>query len=346
MYRIVRLKLTLLYSALFFIIFWSLSFGLYSMVSNSLGESYLTQVRQRHLHPENLPFPPENIPFEQHAIIVNIAGTVALEHLQQVLLLLNTGLLLIVPLASWFLTGKTLEPLQKNHEQQRQFVSDASHELRTPLSIISGEMEVALTKARSPLEYKNVLRSGKEEIDRLTTLVENLLYLARSDDQKIKLNLQAVDITDLLSSLIAEFKTRIKEKKINIDFQPPKMSLTTNGQTTMLQTLFRNLLDNAIKYSIEGGHVWIKIAKAANFISVEIKDDGTGIPYQDKEKIFERFYRVDTSRSETKGFGLGLSLVKSIVEYHQGKIMVKSIPGKGSTFTVFLPVFFSRSFHL
>ncbi len=330
MYRRVRLKLTLIYAFLFFLIIWSLSLGLFIWMSQSFGQGYITQVKQLHGQVE-----PD--PFEQHVRVVTIAGGVALNQLKYILFIFNGMLLLVIPIGGWFLTSKTLSPLEKSLEQQRQFVSDASHELRTPLSIVSGEMQIALKKERAPKEYKQVIKTTKEEIDRLTTLVENLLYLARSDHDNVKIKFQAVDVTDLLNSVLVDFNPKIKSKSLHLSFEPPVHNLSANGHPGMLRTLFANVVDNAIKYTPDNGKIWIKITHPNRQVAVEIKDSGMGIDLKSKDKIFDRFYRADASRSRPKGFGLGLSLVKSIAEWHRGTIKVKSEPDKGTSFMVYLP---------
>ncbi len=330
MYQGVRIRLTLFYSALFFLLIWSLSLGLYFWMSQSFGQGYITQVRQLHGQAEA-------DTFEQHVRVVTIAGGVALNQLKYILLIFNGLLLLVVPMGGWFLTSKTLAPVERVFEQQRQFISDASHELRTPLSIISGEMQVALKKDRTPQEYKEVIRTSKEEMERLTRLVENLLYLARSDRDNARVKFQSLDVTDLLVSLVADFNPKIKAKSLKVRFEPPDKNLMVRGHPAMLWTLFANLLDNAIKYTPEKGQIRVKITNQNDQVAVEIKDNGMGIDLKKQGKIFDRFYRVDASRSRPKGFGLGLSISKSIVQWHRGKIMVNSIPGKGTSFMVYLP---------
>ncbi len=329
--RDVRIKLTLFYSLLFLIIFWSLSVGLIWAMNRSLGQGYITEVRHQH---NNV----ESDPFEHHISVVTIAGSIALGNLRTALLILNGLLLVIIPFGAWFLTSKTLAPMQKSFEQQKQFVSDASHELRTPLSIVSGEMEVVLKKGRTTKEYQHVIKSSKEEIDRLASLVGNLLYLARGDHGKNRASFRPVDLTDLLCSVLANFLPKIKEKHLKLHFNPPVASLTVNGQVTMLRTLFVNLVDNAIKYTPKKGVLEIRVFSSGQEAVVEIEDTGIGIDAKNKEKIFNRFYRVEASRSETKGFGLGLAIAKSIIEWHKGKIWVKSVPGQGTIFIISLPI--------
>ncbi len=174
MFKQAQIKLTLLYSLLFLALFWVFSFGLYFWMNNSFGEGYISQVKQRQGRQEE-EFDPRS------RDVVTIAGDVALDQLLRILLGLNAGLLLIIPIVSWFLAKRTLIPLQKIHEQQKQFVSDASHEMRTPLSIITGEIEVILDKNRSAEDYKKTLESTKEETNRLSKLAESLLFLAQAD---------------------------------------------------------------------------------------------------------------------------------------------------------------------
>lgn len=331
MYTRARFRLTLFYSILFLVIFWSVTSGLYFWMQQSLGESYVTRIKQIHEQDPNQKFDTSD------RNVVSLAGNLALEHLDEIIIALNAGLLFIIPLGSWYLTGKTLQPIQKNYEQQKRFVSDASHEMKTPLSIISGEMEVALKKNRDVQEYKRIIRSSKEEIDYLSKLVENLLYLAKSDYGLKRLNIHQIDITDLIYSIVSELNIKIKEKKLKVEFNPADECVVVAGQFSLLRMLFTNLMDNAIKYNHKNGTIWIKITCNKNTVIVEIKDSGIGIASEEKERIFDRFYRIDSSRHETKGFGLGLSIVKSIVDSHDGKIYVSSEIGKGSTFTVKFP---------
>jgi two-component system, OmpR family, sensor kinase len=312
-------------------LFWVLSFGIFLWMRESLVEGYISRVKQIH-------------EIEPHEIfdlgdekIATIAGTVVIAQLGLILFTINGGFFVLIPLVSYYLTGKTLHPIQKLYEQQKQFVSDASHELRTPLSIMSGEMELALKKQRSGKEYKKIIQSSFEEINRLSTLVNNLLFLARGTYGKQKIKLDRVDITDLINTVVHIYHLKIREKTIKIHFTPAEKSLMVCGQHTMLQTLFSNLVDNAIKYTPDKGQIWIRITSDSEMVHVDIKDNGIGLNRIDQEKIFDRFFRADASRSETKGFGLGLSIAQSIAHLHNGNITVDSVANKGSVFTVSLP---------
>lgn len=328
-----RVRLTFIYSVLTLTVFWFLSAALYLWFQGYIEKRYLTQVRTLYRATEG------KVPLDsQYDHVAIAAGRATLGQLRAILLILNGGLILLIPAASWYLTGMTLDPVYKAYEQQKQFVSDASHEMRTPLSILSGEMEITLKKNRSVTEYRQMIRSSKEEIDRLKSLVENLLFFARDDHTMMERSLlQHIDVTDLINTIISDFHQKITAKRLTVDFRPGAGNLVVYGSQSMIRTLFANLIDNAIKYSPDGGHIWISLTTTDNLAAINIRDNGMGIAPADQKHIFDRFYRSDMSRSKPKGFGLGLAITKSIVEMHQGSITVKSAPNKGTSFTVYLP---------
>jgi signal transduction histidine kinase len=327
MFKRANIKLTLIYSSLFLVAFWAFSIGLYLWMENYFEESYIGEIEQE-----------GEFEFDEEGMgIANIAAGVAQDRLEKTLLILNGAMLVIVPIIAWRMTRRTLAPVQRIHEQQKQFVSDVAHELRTPLSIMSGELEVALSKERTPEDYRQVLDSSKQETDRLIELSENLLFLARTDQRRQAIEFEKVDVTDLIGSIVASVQGESAEKEVTIHFEPEGEPTFVLGQAAMLRRLFFNLIDNAIRYTPSRGEIWISLATGKQCTQVEIRDVGVGIPAGDQEKIFDRFYRTDPSRSRTKGYGLGLAICKSIVELHHGTIAVRSAPGEGSTFTVTLP---------
>lgn len=328
MFRKANIRLALFYSLLFLFLFWAFSIGLYVWMENSFGANYISEVQQQNLQGE----------FDQRdTAIATTAGEVALDRLKNILLILNAGLVVIIPGVAWLMTRRTLAPVQHIHEQQKQFVSDVAHELRTPLSIMGGELEVTLRKERTPADYQQVLTSSKQETDRLIELAEDLLFLARADQGRQAIEFEKVDITDLIGSIIASLQAESTKKEIAIHFEPEEEPTFAQGQPAMLRRLFFNLIHNAIQYTPSQGEIWISLATGKQYAEVKIRDTGVGIPPEDQEKIFNRFYRVDPSRSRTKGYGLGLAICKSIVELHHGSITVRSALRKGSTFTVMLP---------
>lgn len=243
-----------------------------------------------------------------------------------------------------------LERLDEAFRRQRQFTADASHELRTPLAIMKGNIGVALHRPRQPAEYRAVLTDVEEEVDRLTRLVEDLLLLARTDTGQPLLHREPLDLVGLLQVVAEQVQPMAEAKGIALDVDLPP-SLQIEGDPDKLVRLFLNLLDNAVKYTPEGGHVALRAAEAGKRgelggggepgergVMVQIVDDGPGVPPDQLPLIFERFYRADTSRSRTGGgAGLGLALARSIAEAHGGRIEVQSAREKGSTFTVWLP---------
>lgn len=327
MFRKANIKLTLIYSGLFLVAFWAFSIGLYFWMENYFGESYIGEIEQHGEYEFD----------EQDTAIANIAADIAQDRLERTLLILNGAMLIIVPVIAWLMTRRTLAPVQRIHERQKQFVSDVAHELRTPLSIMSGELEVALKKERTLEEYRQVIDSSKQETDRLIELSQNLLFLARADQGRQAIEFEKVDVTDLIGGVIAGLQAESAKKEIAIHFEPEEEPTFVWGQPAMLRRLFFNLIDNAIQYTPSQGEIWISPSTGKQYTEVKIRDSGVGIAAEDQEKIFDRFYRVDTSRSRTKGYGLGLAICKSIVELHHGTITVRSAPGKGSTFAVILP---------
>ena len=338
MFTRARIKLTVLYSLLFFLFFALLSTGIYLWMENALGEGYFGQVQQA----EQIQSGPGHVGFdnEKEGAVVAIAGDVALRQLRSTLLLFNGLNLLIIPLFSWLLTKRTLAPVQESYQKQKQFVSDASHELKTPLAVVQGEIEVALKHIRTPIAYQKTMRSVHEEVGRLASLVDNLLILARADKTK-RISFQSdVDITDVLNTVRSELAPRIQEKKLRIKLNTSDESAIVRGDHDMLHQLFYNIVDNAIKYTPEQGKIIIKIERLNYSVICRITDTGMGIPQQEQTKIFDRFYRADISRSHTKGYGLGLSISKMIAEQHKGMITVESLGNqKGSTFIISLPLY-------
>ena len=228
--------------------------------------------------------------------------------------------------------------LRNSFRQMNQFSSDVSHELRTPLTIMRGEMEVALRSRRTEEEYRAVISSGLEEVERMSLMVEELLLLSTADHGEMKLNISSISLQNLLESIYDNATALAKGKDVHIALKADGEVLV-EGDEMRLRQLFLNLVDNAIKYTPPKGRVSIALTQNREYAHVSVKDTGVGISEEDQSKIFERFYRVDKSRSrEVGGTGLGLAICKRIAEAHNGFITVDSVVGKGSTFAVDLPV--------
>lgn len=220
----------------------------------------------------------------------------------------------------------------------RQFTADASHELRTPLTIMRGEIELALRSEKAPEQYRQILCSTLEEILRLKSIIDNLLTLGKADQGVLDLHFEEVQLDALVKELYADSEILAEAKHISVELAKADPA-TVVGDKGRLRQLFLNIVDNAIKYTPDGGRVTISLERHNGVALVHVEDTGIGIPPQDVEKIFDRFYRVDKARSrELGGTGLGLSIAKWIAEVHRGSISVRSELNKGSTFTVRLPL--------
>lgn len=228
--------------------------------------------------------------------------------------------------------------LESSFERIRQFTADASHELRTPLTILTGEMELALRTRKSPQEYQDILSSALQEVLRLSHVVESLLLLSRSDMGQVSMHKEPTNLTETLADLADAATILGTQKDIYITFRHTE-DLFIEADRAKLYQMFLNLVDNAVKYTPEGGMISIAVHRDGGFAEVRVRDTGIGISLEHRAKIFDRFYRVDKARSrEVGGAGLGLSIVQWIVQIHGGTINVESEPGQGSTFIVCLPL--------
>jgi heavy metal sensor kinase len=244
--------------------------------------------------------------------------------------------------------------LDQSFRQIKQFSSDASHELKTPLTILKGEVEVMLRKERTQQEYQQTLKSNLEEINRMSQIVEDLLLLSKADTGQIKLNKGDINLTELLTEVVAQMDMLARAKRLHLSASNNHQDVHIFGDVLRIRELCINLIENGIKYTEEGGSIYISLqleypSSARNqyaraekergrFAKIIVSDTGIGISKEDQEKIFSRFFRVDKARSrEQGGSGLGLSICKWIVEAHQGEIKVESELGKGSSFIVKLP---------
>jgi two-component system phosphate regulon sensor histidine kinase PhoR len=232
-----------------------------------------------------------------------------------------------------------LTRLKQLENTRQEFVANVSHELRTPLSLIKGFVETLLEGAKDDPELSSrFLKTIAKHTDRLTFLIEDLLTISRLESGQIVMNLQPIDLAEEIERVVDDLKARAAEKKITLHNLLPKAFGARADADRLHQVLF-NLVENAIKYGKNDGTVRIGArALAANKVEVWVQDDGPGIPSEARERIFERFYRVDRARSrETGGTGLGLAIVKHIVQAHGGEVWVKSEMAAGSTFFFTLP---------
>jgi signal transduction histidine kinase len=218
---------------------------------------------------------------------------------------------------------------------QRRFISNASHELSTPLTAILSQLQVSLQRERNAEEYKTVLHSIYQDVQRLTKLTQTLLEFAKASGNSGGLEINLVRIDEIILSLPAEISKINASYNVKIQFDnlpEEEERLLVFGNEPLLFTAINNIVVNACKYS-EDHQAEIELQIVGNTISIYIKDRGKGIPHSEIDKIFQPFYRTEESRKED-GFGLGLSLAQRIIKIHKGNISVSSEPGKGTVFHI------------
>ncbi|HIR03025.1 MAG: HAMP domain-containing sensor histidine kinase [Acutalibacteraceae bacterium] len=224
--------------------------------------------------------------------------------------------------------------LQTNFEAERQFTSDASHELRTPVSIILAQCEYAFENASGKEELYEAIGAIQKQGYRMSHFISSLLAFTRLEQGTEAPAMEKVHLSELVSSVCAEQKT-IAEKNISLLTQiTPNIIMAADP--ALFTRMLNNLIQNAYRYGVENGHIWVSLLQEANTVVLTVADDGIGIEAEEIPKIWNRFYRSDKARSRSgnAGLGLGLAMVKQIARLHKGEISVESAPGKGSTFTV------------
>ena len=233
-----------------------------------------------------------------------------------------------------------LTRLESAFNEQQRFIADASHELRTPLAVLRGETEVALAKQRTADEYQESLSLIQEEAERLSRIVEDLFILARQPiDAPATLIKERVSLNDAVKDCARAAQVLATRKGVQLKTENNSTPISLNGDKELITRMLLNLLDNAVKYTPAGGEISLALTRQNGNAEITVRDTGIGIPEVDRQRIFDRFYRVDKARSRALGgAGLGLSIVRWIVEVHGGEIRIDSTPGRGSTFTVDLPL--------
>jgi heavy metal sensor kinase len=230
-----------------------------------------------------------------------------------------------------------LDRLDRGVEEKRRFVADASHELRTPLSVMRAEIEVSLRSDQLGEEARAVLNSAEEEVERMSRMVENLLTLARLDEGQLLVPQGPLDLGELAADVTAELRPLAEENGIALSCDGARAE--TTGDHDRLRQVVANLVDNAIKYTGRGGEVRVQSWSRGTEAGVTVSDTGPGIAPEFRQRVFDRFYRQDPARNRTAGgAGLGLAICREVVEAHGGRIWVESEVGRGSAFSLALPL--------
>ncbi|MEX2466154.1 MAG: ATP-binding protein [Gemmatimonadota bacterium] len=229
-----------------------------------------------------------------------------------------------------------LARIQGAFEAQRNFTADASHELRSPLTAMRGELEIALRRERDPEEYRRVLESTLEEVVRLSRITEDLLILARSDAGALRGHPEPVDIGGAARSIVGRLARQASAKGVAVDLSVLG-DVTAEVDPALVGQVVWNLVENALRFSASGTNVRVRVEAAPPDVRLVVDDDGPGFPPEEVDHVFDRFFRVDRARAHTGGIGLGLSIVKAVVEAHGGSVRAENRAGGGARVTVSFP---------
>jgi signal transduction histidine kinase len=257
----------------------------------------------------------------------------SLEDLLAVLLIGGAGSLAVAAVGGWFLAGKSLAPLRLAFERQQSFVGDASHELRTPLAVIRANAEFLQASHPDSVEIADIV----SETDRLSALVDALLALARGEaaDRPVR---DLFDLGSLVEQACDAMQPLAGEREVALRVEAAH-GVHVQGDREQLRQLVVILVDNALRYTPAGGDVEVEVERTGDSAAVVVRDTGIGIDHAALNRVFDRFYRADEARNrDSGGAGLGLAIARQLVEEHGGRISVESHPGRGSTFTVRLPL--------
>ncbi|MGG7143045.1 sensor histidine kinase [Clostridium nigeriense] len=258
-----------------------------------------------------------------------------LNNLLKVFISIGSISLILLLLISIYLTNKTIKPIKETFEKQKQFIANASHELKTPLTIIRTNTSLVLSNKNLSVESQSKwLNYINNQIERMSELLDEMLSLAKLDTNMGLNEFVVFDLSKLLNSILLTFEAVIFENRIQLESNIQE-GISIKGDKESIKKVVIILLDNAIKYTNKSGKIDVELKQDKNKIRLKVKNTGEGIKKEDINKIFERFYRVDSSRArETGGYGLGLSIAKSIVEGNNGKIHAESDIGKDTTFII------------
>lgn len=334
MFTQARFKLTLWYLLIIMIVSGIFSVAMYRLMLGELRTGYLQA--ENHLRAQEVALRSQFPPQVRQYLIADFE--LARKRVQSGLFVANGIILALSAFASFKLAQSTLTPIQKALEEQRRFVSDASHELHTPLTALKTSIEVALrSKDLKITEAKKVLKDSISEVDELALLSEQLLTLSRFEKNDSS-QFGRVDLADIISTVAKRLSPLAKKKNITVGVSTQN-EIVPADEASLIK-LFTILLDNAIKYTPEKGAIRIVSSKTRSYVKITISDTGIGIAKSDIPHIFDRFYRSDSARTKAgvSGFGLGLAIANRIIDIHRGVISVESKVGKGSTFTVSLPL--------
>ncbi|MDQ0872296.1 two-component system sensor histidine kinase CiaH [Paenibacillus sp. V4I3] len=247
-------------------------------------------------------------------------------------------MLIVIYFTSRFFANRSIAPVREAFNKQKQFIADASHELKTPLAVINTNADVLLSNSEDTIHNQSKwLHHIKSETERMKTLTNDLLYLTEMDDSRARMIFTNFNVSESVESVILTMEAVMFEKNISLNYEI-EPNLPLHGNSEQIKQVVMILLDNAIKYTNPKGSISLTLKKRHNDIMLKVTNTGEGIPLEHLERIFDRFFRADSSRSRKYGgYGLGLAIAKSIVEQHKGKIYAKSVLNETTSFYVQFP---------
>ncbi|MDN5275617.1 MAG: Two-component sensor histidine kinase [Candidatus Saccharibacteria bacterium] len=309
------IRLTINYSIVFFGFIWLFSGGIYLWTNDALGKGYVDHINElvEQSNSENNK--------ELSDDTATVAADVALDRMRDIIIGINSIALLLIPTLAYLLSKHSLKPLIKSQEQQQQFISNASHELRTPLAVMAGELELALKKQRTVAQYRDTITNTNREVERMTSLVRELLLLTHIGSNEKLQNIITVESNHLIDEITSMYQQIITKKKIALIIEATNLQL--RGNRDLLIIALGNILDNAIKFSPNKSSVKLTVRKKGNMVEFSFTNTGETIPAEKVTRLFERFYQTDIHHS-AHGYGLGLAITKQIVELHGGNIAISS----------------------
>jgi signal transduction histidine kinase len=334
MFQNARLKLTAWYLLIIMLISLSFSFVIFQMLSNEIER--ITRVQRFRI--ERGVLPPNDVFTFPPSIDIDIVNE-SRHRLLLTLITINGSIFAVTGVLGYFLAGQTLRPIKQMLDEQNRFISDSSHELRTPLTSLKSAFEVNLRdKGLTIKDARTLISESIDEVNKLQSLSDELLQLAQYEKPNGNTKFEIISLRNVIERSVKKINPIAKQKDITIKTSIKDINI--EGNDFGLTDLFTILLDNAVKYSYPKKIISVISDRNDGYAIVSVRDRGIGIDKKDQPHVFDRFYRADSARtrSEAGGYGLGLSIAKKIVDIHRGQISIVSTPGRGSTFTVRLPV--------
>lgn len=326
-FQLTRLRLTAMYAVLLLIILIISSVTTHSFFSDRIRQRF----RSHHF------LPPTTLIIEINETLRNEAQ----EELVFSLLFVNGIVFLAAVGLSYVLAGITLHPIQEAYEKQKQFFGDASHELRTPLAILQTDLENELANPRIKRSEQEHAKSHLEEVQRMSNIVKDLLLISRLDDQVTTGHKESINVYSLIATAVERLKPYAAQHIIKLvaPNKTPQQPLLISANNEHILQAVSNVIKNAIEYSSSGDTVTVTLDRDSKNVHIDVRDTGIGIKPSEIPKLFDRFYRVEKSRSKTEGgSGLGLSIVQSITQSYGGSISIQSKPGHGTIVRLSFPL--------